>query len=415
MFEKVVIRRSQTGPAFTLGEIAEALLFYQHVHLVLDHWSLNALIKGLGPQGLLKLLERQEISAFYAEDMFLTQTDLVGSRPWHKFHTIAIAGSPSEKPRDTPRGRLEVMLTIMGLPKKEARRFSERLAEHLRIRRLSSDYFVKGGLQKVAHADVLNPEFSREAVRRVLAGTVGFESFAADVEFEAIAANTPIGDFPNVPSFSLWTNIDFGVGNSRRRALNPTLEAVQEATLLNSIVEARADVAIAAFYGGDFHTSSINSDIVRLKCADLLKRSGISASELSQFRDIVLEDYPRIRDVVDSGSRTFDEFLKLLDKSSDRFRRWIHNTSPDANLVSEYLKEVTNEGWIAKLPGKSVRYVLGQILNVATLAMSPATGVAAGAAYSAADTFLLDKLFKGWRPSHFVDGKLKPFLDGRNE
>jgi hypothetical protein len=119
--------------------------------------------------------------------------------------------------------------------------------------------------------------------------------------------------------------------------------------------------------------------------------------------------------VVDSGSRTFDEFLELLDKSSDRFRGWILNTSPNANLVSEYFKEVTKEGWIAKLPAKSVRYVLGQILNVAALAMSPVTGVAAGAAYSTADTLLLDKLFKGWRPSHFVDGKLKPFLDGRSE
>src|SRR3984893_2690877 len=415
MFEKVVIRRSQTGPAFTLGDIVEAMLFYQHVHLVLDHRSLDALMKGLGLQGVLNLLRREQVSAFYAEDMFLTQTDLVGSRPWHKFHTVAIAGRPNENPRDTPRGRLEVMLQIVGLPNKEARRFSERLAQHLKIRRLSSDYFVKGGLQKVAHADVLDPEFSREAVRRVLAGTVGFESFAADVMLEAIAANTPIGDFPNVPSFSLWTNIDFDVGNARRKAVDPTLEVVQEATLLNAIVEARADAAIAAFYGGDFHTSAINSDIVRLKCDGLLMRSGISASALSQFRDIVLEDYPRIGDVVDSGSRTFDEFLKLLDKSSDRFRPWIHKTSPDANLVSEYFKEVTKEGWIAKLPAKSVRYVLGQILNVAALAMSPATGLAAGAASSAADTFLLDKLLKGWRPNHFVDGKLKPFLDGGSE
>jgi len=47
--------------------------------------------------------------------------------------------------------------------------------------------------------------------------------------------------------------------------------------------------------------------------------------------------------------------------------------------------------------------------------MSPATGLAVGAASSAADTFLLDKLLKGWRPNHFVDGKLKPFLDGGSE
>jgi hypothetical protein len=412
MFEKVVVRRSQAGPPFTLGELAEALLFYQHVHLVIDHWSLDALIKGLGPQGLLNLLRREEVTAFYAEDMFLTQTDLVGSWPWHKFHTISIAGRPNEKPRDTARGRLDVTLTALGLPKSEARRFSERLAELLKIQRLSSDYFVKGGLQKAAHVDVLDPEFSGEAARRVLAGTAGFEPFASDLKFEAIAATVPIGDFPNVPSFSLWTNIDFEEGNARRKAVDPTLESVQEATLLNAIAEARADAAIAAFYGGDFRTSAINSDIVRLKCADLLKRSGISASELGQFSDIVLDNYPRIKDVVDSRSRTFDEFLILLDRSSDRFRKWIHNASPDASLVAEYFKEIRKESWIGALPGKSVRFVLGQALNVAVLALPPAIGLAVGAAYSAADTFLLEKLCKGWRPSHFVDGKLKPFLDG---
>jgi hypothetical protein len=96
---------------------------------------------------------------------------------------------------------------------------------------------------------------------------------------------------------------------------------------------------------------------------------------------------------------------------------------PDANLVAEYFKEVRKEGWISKLPAKGIRYVVGLGVGgaaaaAATAAVGPAIGSAIGAtvgtvasaAWSAADTFLLDKL-KGWRPNHFVDGKLKPFLD----
>jgi len=49
-----------------------------------------------------------------------------------------------------------------------------------------------------------------------------------------------------------------------------------------------------------------------------------------------------------------------------------------------------------------MRYVLGLVLGQFPVV---------GEVYSAADTFLLDKLGNGWRPSHFVDTKLKPFLD----
>jgi hypothetical protein len=41
---------------------------------------------------------------------------------------------------------------------------------------------------------------------------------------------------------------------------------------------------------------------------------------------------------------------------------------------------------------------------------SPAAGAAVGVGLSAADTFLLDKLLKGWKPNQFVEGPLKEFI-----
>jgi hypothetical protein len=91
----------------------------------------------------------------------------------------------------------------------------------------------------------------------------------------------------------------------------------------------------------------------------------------------------------------------LLDKSQ-RFRDWIQTVNPDDNLVRDYFKEVTAEGWIAKLPAKIVRYIVASAVGLG----SPAAGLS----LAAADSFLLDKIFAGWRPNHFVDRKLKPFL-----
>lgn len=194
--------------------------------------------------------------------MFLTQTDVVGSWPWHKFHSAAIAGRAGQKSAEKdPRGRLQAMATIIGLSEREAWRFTDRFMERVKVRRFSSDYFVKGGILKAAHADVLDTEYAKEAMQRILAGTVGFEGFAKDLVFDAVPADRPIGDFPEVPSFSLWTNIDFAAGNALRKSRNPTLKPVSEATLLNVILEARADAAVSAFYGAEFYTSAVNSSM----------------------------------------------------------------------------------------------------------------------------------------------------------
>jgi hypothetical protein len=119
------------------------------------------------------------------------------------------------------------------------------------------------------------------------------------------------------------------------------------------------------------------------------------------LQEIVLPDSPTIREVIDSGERSFDEFLSLLDKSH-RFRDWIQGVNPDEKLVHAYFRDVTAEGWISKLPSKMLRYVLGSIVG----AVSPGVGLG----LSAVDSLFLEKILGGWRPSHFIEDELKPFL-----
>ena len=57
--------------------------------------------------------------------------------------------------------------------------------------------------------------------------------------------------------------------------------------------------------------------------------------------------------------------------------------------------------------GQTLRYVLG-------LAADFAGPLGLGKAFSAADAFVVDKILKGWRPNHFVDKNLMPFVDGQD-
>src|SRR6267154_2263842 len=110
MFEKIVLRRSEAGPALTLGEIAEDLLFYQNVHIVIDYGALNALIDTLSMGGLLDLLARKNVTAVYTEDMLGTRTITVGNRRVHDFVALFVSGDQKSGQWPTKQRRLEHVL-----------------------------------------------------------------------------------------------------------------------------------------------------------------------------------------------------------------------------------------------------------------------------------------------------------------
>lgn len=100
MFERVVLRRSLDGPAITAGEIAEALLFYQNVHIVLDYSSLVGLIKTIGMRLILRVLSLPDVKATYIEEITGTRTEQTLSGPEYSLIAFMFTG---HKDRWAPR------------------------------------------------------------------------------------------------------------------------------------------------------------------------------------------------------------------------------------------------------------------------------------------------------------------------
>lgn len=74
MFESIVLRRAENGLTISAGQIAEALLYYQSVHLVIDRGTLLGLIRTVGPARLMSLLQRPGFSAVHCEESLATFT-----------------------------------------------------------------------------------------------------------------------------------------------------------------------------------------------------------------------------------------------------------------------------------------------------------------------------------------------------
>ena len=395
MFEHIVLRRAEAGSPITAGMLAQALLFYQKVHLVIDRPTLLHLVSQIGISQLIALTRRADFSAVYTEEMLATMTNSVGPMQVHDYGAMIVSGDQKAGTLKSPEDRLRFELERSGLARSEAKAFASAFLRTVPVRKLSGDHFIKGGIPNAARSDLQDTGFIEAAIRRLLPLLPGGYDPGDALELKVVA--TDLGHY-------VFSNIDLHAINVRRAAMSPPVEPLTMAFLLSQIQDARADLALAAHYGGDFASSAATSAVVQLRHDVLLQRTRANLASQRRFEEIALPDMPAVAEVVDSGERSFDEFLRLLDRS-ERFKRWVKSANPDEGLARQYMLAVSSQDWIQTTRVKVIRYMF----TLAADATHPIAGLAAGFA----DAFLMEKLFGGWRPNHFVEARMTPFLIGK--
>lgn len=284
------------------------------------------------------------------------------------------------------------MLGKEGVAHADAKRYAKAFLRYAPVRRLSGNFFLEGGISSAARSDLFDSDFVLAAVNATLQRIQGANSLGEQLRFDVI--DSELGMY-------VFTNVDFDAINRCRAALPSPQDPITPAHLLSHFLEARADLAIASFYGGDFVASDLTSSIIKLRYPDFLRRRQLNAGELSHFHQVVLPDYPSLRESIDSGQRSFKDFLHLLDKAA-RFKEWLRGAAVDEGLVRSYVSDLKREGWIQSVPSKTVRYLFTAALE----AHNPMIGAAA----AVTDSLFIEKLLGGWRPNHFVENRLEPFL-----
>jgi hypothetical protein len=161
-------------------------------------------------------------------------------------------------------------------------------------------------------------------------------------------------------------------------------------------------------------TSPVSSGIINLKMAQLLSRREKSLTQIQMFQNTHLEDARAIREAINSGERTFEEFFELLEKAA-RFKEWLKGRNPDANLLRDFYRAATTDTWLERLPTRSVRFVLATLGGLGADLLFPTGGIGTGigVGLGAIDSLALDRIMKGWRPNHFIEGELSDFASRR--
>jgi hypothetical protein len=393
MFDHVLIRRAVGGSTISAGQIAEALFYYQRVQLFLDTGTVLNLLKQIGVENFLNLLDRKNVSAVYCEEILGTHTESVGVSQVHQFVAFSFAGSNDVGQLKTTPERLQYQVEKNGFSKKITDNFVSRFLRKVPVKKINGNHFIDGGVTVAAQRDLMDAQYVRRAVRiAVLQAEDGYDlgdKFSFDV------LNSDLGNF-------VFTDIDFETVNNRRiQRAAPIADKITPAHLLSSILDARADMALAAHYGGDFITSRVTSSIIQVKYAEMLRRTNLNAVAQREFIEIQLPDAPCIAEIVDSGERDFKEFLTLLDRAS-RFKEWMASVNPDEGLIRTYIKDISKNSIVDRMPAKVLRYILTTGIGD--------FGLTAAAAIGFVDSFLVQKFLGGWRPNHFVHSNYIPFI-----
>ena len=391
MFEAIALSsRSAPGRDFQIGELAESLLYYGTVHLVGNGGLIAGLSTSIGTLQTLELIERGYLRIHFEKQMLgiQTNTDTNG----RQFHDIVKFGAVDQEPKDFIRNALEKAGWERYQAKTMASRFAKKVEEY--------DYPDYNGAW--AKSSFLDQRFVRAVIPKYFEQFGASDSLPNDFKFEVSE---------DASGLVTSTNIDLQQATiAFRKAYGLKTDEVTPALILDTLRQVSDQQYIGASLSSEVHASPLVMAGSSVRLSEAVESASRSRQQIDLFQDFVFEGVGSIDWALTSGKRTFDDFLEVL-RRAEKFRSWIATQQPNSDLLKEYHRSIAEKTFLEKSPGKSTRFAFfagGGLLADALI--TGGVGTTIGLALSAADTFLMEKLGLGWKPHHFVTGKLREFV-----
>jgi hypothetical protein len=404
MFGQATIHRGLAGNSADLGLLAETLLFYNDVVLLLDYGSLALLLEALDHDTIVRLTTEFGVKVSYHRQSLATAMINLGGVQANAFMAV----SPNGKQKN---GRISIHDELLELIERkhgetrQSRKLAKHLLEVISIHQISPKTILD--LSSAATKDLLDSEFGAYAAKETIIQLAPSAGIDSRIRFSIL-------DLGN-EGFIIDSNIDFRKLADACHSVTAQLDgAITAQRITTNVLSARLDSYFAASYMSSYVCDPISSSLIRHRFLDLVRRRDREASDIDLFQERILPDGCKIREAINSGDVSFQQFLIVL-SAARKFKQWLHGLNPDESLLSEYLSELKQTPWIASLPGKTFRWITTAGLGLAFTAISnPVVGGALTVGLGAADTFLVERLLKGWRPDQFVEGPLSAVVNRRH-
>jgi len=339
MFESICIRDQSMGERpepLDLGFLAECLLFYGNVRVVGHITVLRQLVPACGPDVLLELLQRGSLKIGYLETLGAIHTQNAGSQ--NEKHAPLCFTSP-----------------VYTLQNAAPQIFTDAIGRSGRGRRLANRFIpmvdlvpYEEGILQATRSDLLSDSVASSfgEVLRVLAPEYQMPT-------KLIVSITEADG-----QFMVRTNIDFSKANaSYHKRIPQSHSSLTVAYILNLLLNVRENLQFTSKFSSELATNPAVSSLLRVRIESIVNDHLKNLDRLSHFQSFVFDDGKAVREAVNSGEKTFEDVLKLLERA-EKFKDWLKDQKPDVDLCKAYYDAVTKETWIDKLPSKTLRWML---------------------------------------------------------
>ena len=439
MFETVTIKKT-LNPNFnlSLGSIAESLLFYQNVNIVLDHIDYIHLLERIGLDDFRALVSLPWVKIYVLVEGISTTTKSIGKTKVHQFALTHFGPRTSRRPN--PRFFLKSIMRAKSDNTRRSNKIINKIMERIRILEFAKHAGKQNEKNLLSHAandlsdstyvqdlafmalNEIVPEYNINPLSYFKCHIDGYEFMVdTDLDFERInsiyigSSKKIVGSYDYVPKYDEIKKAKGKSGATTEIFADAEIQGddflVSPMTLVGSVISTRLNLMIAFNNMSEFMTKPTDSKMMQRKIHQILSRRMRSQQDIDAFKDIVFQNGRQIEDIVNSGEKSFGEFLLLLEKSY-KFKEWVQDLHPEDKLVSEYVKSINKIDWLDRLPKKTIRFAFFTGAGLLVDAIIPTgVGTATGVAVGAGDTFVLDKMLKGWKPNQFVDGAMSDFVN----
>lgn len=387
MFKSIcIIPNNRTFPT-DIGFIAETLLYYERVNLIIAADSILTLIENCEFSDLKDLVDSGSLKLYMRNNHFGTVSrQQPNGKVTYDLANYVFSNIPIEK---------IVFQTIFKYTNNR-RGYSNRLTN--KFLEIIEPIEYENDLREKVFEDLDDFEYVKSALEIII------NSYNPKLQI-----NKYLLDYKKEMGHDGWLNFTTNINFDNLNKVLPKGVKLDESHIINQIQNARADLHFSANLKSELATSSIQEHLVNIKFSNIFSKSKKSRDELTNFNKFILNDSFAIREAINSKEKSFNDFIIILHKAS-KYKDWLSKVEEDNNLIKEYHEAVTQNTWIEKLPAKSIRWSIFTGLGLLLDSIGGGgLGTLMGLGLSAGDAFLLDNILKGWNPSVFIKNELKNF------
>ncbi len=387
MFKSIcIIPNNRTFPT-DIGFIAETLLYYERVNLIIAADSILTLLENCEFSDLKELVDRGSLKLYMRNNHFGTVSrQQPNGKVTYDLANYVFSNIAMEK---------IVFQTIFKYTNKR-RGYSNRLTN--KFLEIIEPIEYENDLREKVFEDLDDYEYVKSALEIII------NSYNPNLQI-----NKNLLDYKKEMGHDGWLNFTTNIDFDNLNKVLPKGVKLDESHIINQIQNARADLHFSANLNSELATSSIQEHLVNLKFSNIFSKSKKSKDELMNFNKFILNDSFAIREAINSKEKSFSDFISILHKAS-KYKDWLSKVEEDKNLIKEYHEAVTQNTWIEKLPAKSIRWLIFTGLGVLLGSIGGGgLGTLMGLGLSAGDAFLLDNILKGWKPNIFIKNELENF------